>query len=673
MSDIMIPGITNSGFDTDGMLEDLMDAERVPLTRLEERVDAYEEERAAWAEIGRRITNLQEAAKLLYGFENPFNDRIATSSDERVLTATADREARRGVTSLRVIQVAQADRFVSRSLSEDFRVSSGRYGFRVGESEEYFNYSGGSLESFAEAINRRASDLVSAQVVRDTATTKVILIEALETGSENTLTFLEDARAFALEAGILEETIDQTIQTPIQASTVTGWTTSSTPPEVSIQSGTLTVAAGGEASVRFPSSISTDDALVLEMEVAVTNLYTGWTPPLEPPGPELPDTGSITLGDITIENMPSDVPLPEWTPPEPPVVTDDMQIFFLQSGQNAVPLPQSTDTDGFQVVTIPLSTYAATVSALDIRNGNSHREVSVRNIRIYDPRSRGDVAPLNALSTAQDAIVEMQGIRVVRPSNTIDDLVQDITLTLRRSSTDDVELTVEADKEAITDALISFVFYYNELVRQVNILTRSEQTIVDEITSFSDEERQDALDALGLLQGDLTLNSLKSRLQTIMMNPYQTSAGSALALLAQLGISSNASGPGGGFDASRLRGYLEMNPRVIDQILESELVAAKELFGSDTDGDQVIDSGVAYEVERLARGYVQLGGIVANRTGTIDTSIAQTQERIERENERLDRVEAQYRSDFAQMEAAMSSLEDNRQTFENLANQTSGQ
>ena len=44
VSDIMIPGITNSGFDTDGMLEDLMEAERVPLTRLEERVDAYEEE-----------------------------------------------------------------------------------------------------------------------------------------------------------------------------------------------------------------------------------------------------------------------------------------------------------------------------------------------------------------------------------------------------------------------------------------------------------------------------------------------------------------------------------------------------------------------------------------------------------------------------------------------------
>ena len=48
MSDIMIPGITNSGFDTDGMIEQIMEAERIPVTRMEEQIDVYEEEKAAW-------------------------------------------------------------------------------------------------------------------------------------------------------------------------------------------------------------------------------------------------------------------------------------------------------------------------------------------------------------------------------------------------------------------------------------------------------------------------------------------------------------------------------------------------------------------------------------------------------------------------------------------------
>jgi len=143
VSDIMIPGITSTGFDTDGMIEQIMEAERIPVTRMEEQIDLYEEEKAAWQEIGRRVSNLREASRLLFGFENPFNDRIASTTDDTVITATADRNALEGETDVKVIQLAEADRFLSRSLPEDFDVAPGRYGFRVGDQEEYFNFSGG--------------------------------------------------------------------------------------------------------------------------------------------------------------------------------------------------------------------------------------------------------------------------------------------------------------------------------------------------------------------------------------------------------------------------------------------------------------------------------------------------------------------------------------------------
>jgi flagellar hook-associated protein 2 len=154
------------------------------------------------------------------------------------------------------------------------------------------------------------------------------------------------------------------------------------------------------------------------------------------------------------------------------------------------------------------------------------------------------------------------------------------------------------------------------------------------------------------------------------MNPYETDAGSELVLLAQLGISTNESGPGSGFDASRLRGYLEMNPADIEAALFSHFNAVRQLFGNDTNGDRATDSGVAYELDRNLRPYVQVGGLIATRTGNISQSIASIEDRIERENERLERVEAQYRADFAEMEAALQQMQDNQQTLQNLQNQT---
>lgn len=669
MSDIVIPGISNSGFDTDGMVEDIMEAERAPVTRMEERVDTYEEERAAWQEIGRRVSNLQDASRLLFGFENPFNDRVASSADESVLVATAERNAPEGTTRVSVKQLAEADRFISRNLASDFQVAAGRYGFRVGENEEYFTFSGGTLESFAQAVNQRAGDVVGARVVRNTATSKIILIEAKQTGSENQLSFLEDARAFALEAGVLEEVRDQVVQAPIQASTVSGTTSGATR---SIQAGTLTVAPEGQAVVRMPSPIDSRESLVMELEVSVRNLYEEWTAPDPPPGPQIPDPGEVTLGDVTVENAPSSVPLPGWTPPEPPVVREDPRILFLRSGGTTVALPELDDTEGFETIRVPLAEIGATVEALEVRNNNTHREIAVRNISVFDPRSRGDVAPVNPVATARDAIVELEGIEVVRPTNSIDDLVDGVTLNLRGTSSRPVEVSVEPDRESVTDSLIQFVFYYNELIREINILTRTEQAIVDELTNFSDDEREDALERLGLLQGDLSLNSLKSRLQNIMMNPYPTSAGSQMTLLAQMGISTNESGPGGGFDAGRMRGYMEMNPQDVDAALQTLFLSVRQLFGSDTDGDRSIDTGVAFEIDRNLRPYVQVGGLIPARTGNIDRSIASTRERIEREEERLVRVREQYEAEFAQMEAAMQRMQEQQQTLNNLSSSGGG-
>ena len=145
------------------------------------------------------------------------------------------------------------------------------------------------------------------------------------------------------------------------------------------------------------------------------------------------------------------------------------------------------------------------------------------------------------------------------------------------------------------------------------------------------------------------------------------SAGSSWLCVQSNGPSS--SGPGGGFDTSRLRGYLEINEKDLDSVLVTRITAVKELFGSDTDFDQVVDSGVGFEIDQLSRPYVQIGGIVATRTGTIDSTISRTETRVEREEDRLVDRESELRMDFGRMEGALNTMRESQQTLENLQNQ----
>ena len=60
------------------------------------------------------------------------------------------------------------------------------------------------LRAFADAVNARGADLLSASVVNDTKTTQVLLIEGKLTGSTNRLSFLDKAADLAVKAGMLQ-------------------------------------------------------------------------------------------------------------------------------------------------------------------------------------------------------------------------------------------------------------------------------------------------------------------------------------------------------------------------------------------------------------------------------------------------------------------------------------
>ncbi|MDR1933278.1 MAG: flagellar filament capping protein FliD [Spirochaetales bacterium] len=669
MADFSIPGV-NSRYKTDDLIKGLVEAEKVPLKRMEDSVSAYKTQAGTWRELNQGLGRLREASRALFGFQTPFGERTAISADESVLTATATREAEEGKIELLVKRIAGSDKFLSKSLSLDYSVPEGKYGFRVGEQEVHFNFRGGKLSSFIQTLNSRAGGILSAQAVRDTPSSQMFMIEALKTGSGNPLSFLDDAFAFAQDSGIIEKDIPGYRRITLDQASVLPWTK----PESAaiLQDDTLKLTPGKESSIPF-EPLRVADNTVLELEVKVTSLKGDIPPPpAPPPGPSIPSAPAVSLQDITIESESSQVILPEWKAPEGPKIVDDFIMMFAAMDGGPTPLAPLSDTGDFVKLTIPLKNYGNEISALYFRNNNTHRDLEVKNIRVYDPSAQGDFRPANPVSSAQDARILMNGIPIERPANTITDLLPGVTINLAGPGPKPVELSIEPDREKIKDALIQFVGFYNQIVANINILTRRDENIIQELTYFSPDEQEAARERLGLFNGDVTLLQMRGTFQNIMMSPYPTSAGEEFALLAQAGISTNSRQGGGGYDVTKLRGYLEIDENQLDESLKTNMKAVQDLFGSDTNGDLIHDSGAAVAMDNYIRPMVQSGGIIPLKLNTIDSQISQTNRRIENYNQYLENFEKNLKRKYGAMEGALGNLEKSSQSIENFNRNGSG-
>lgn len=100
----------------------------------------------------------------------------------------------------------------------------------------------------------------------------------------------------------------------------------------------------------------------------------------------------------------------------------------------------------------------------------------------------------NHLKKAQNAEFTMDGIKMVRPSNTITDIAVGLTLTLNK--TGEVNFEVQQDTEAVTKAMEDLVNAYNDLVANLNAST-----------DFNSETGMK-----GTLQGVSEVNSIRSTL-----------------------------------------------------------------------------------------------------------------------------------------------------------------
>lgn len=686
---LSIPGVSDK-YKTNDLVKVLIEEARLPLTKEEEKLEEYKSQQNAWRDVNQKMSTLRDTVKSLYSFENPFSNKLASSSDEDCITVTAGREASFDTFKLDVVKTASCDRFLSSKIDSNKKVKEGLYTFQVGEKTIEMNWKGGKLSDFVSAINRRGNDTIKASLINISPNEKNLIIESLKTGKENKLIFKNEALNFAKEiemispakseANTMQITIDK-IKNPENTtnSNSTGLPNLSSK-SIKIEKNQIIIPPRGGFEIDIPRSQDENaqekfefdfyDSKVQDITVKLNESFSE---------PQISSSGEIFFKGITVTNNLSETTLPKKieTPKEPvnPVEIPNQDIFYIKNKDGTEEKLSSTyftkdEETGKTKVSFSLEDFP-NAKSLVVKNSNTGKEISLSNPQIYDVSKSLGFVPNNPISQADDAKIKYQGITISRPSNDIDDVIPHITLHLHDKTEKAATIKIEPDTESAKDAIITFVGKYNQALAEMTILStdKSKPEVVAELDYLTDDEKESYYEKLGMFQGEFVLTNGKSSLQRICASPYKYMEDSKINLLSDIGISTNVSKGNSGYNAGKLRGYLEIDEKKLDEALSNNLITIKNLFGYDSDNDLIIDTGVAFKLDQQLTSWVRSGGVISNKTNILESNIKNTNKQITRLQTQIENKEAEIRRKYSNMEGSLNSLENQQNTLHNFSNQ----
>lgn len=181
-------------------------------------------------------------------------------------------------------------------------------------------------------------------------------------------------------------------------------------------------------------------------------------------------------------------------------------------------------------------------------------------------------------ASSLDANFTLDGIPIVRGTNSISDVLTGVTLNLlavQQPTDNPLTLTVEADTTSIQNSIQSFINAYNAVITTLsNDITTNTQTLVR-----------------GPLAGDITFMSLQRSLQSIAMSSVSTVQSGSPNMLSSIGITINKDGTLTISSSSTLTSALNANLKGVSDLLSSS-------------------GGIMTQIYNLVNTYSTAGGIV---------------------------------------------------------------
>ncbi|HID69214.1 MAG TPA: flagellar hook-associated protein 2 [Desulfobacterales bacterium] len=278
--------------------------------------------------------------------------------------------------------------------------------------------------------------------------------------------------------------------------------------------------------------------------------------------------------------------------------------------------------------------------------------------------------------TAQQAVVFIDGIKVVSDSNTIDKAINGITLNLNEVSKtsyagtaeDGVDpwewadppvyisnqMRVEPDTDALKEKLTTFITTYNKAMNWIN--SGYDEFGGASTTTGEDGEEEELLGSV--LRGDASINRVKRGLQSLLTNVVDTNGG--FSILSQIGIT------------TQMDGTLRQDNVKMDAALADNYDDVANLLSGKDDVDGVMKKFNYYLLDITSTS----SGLYANKKHSYDQTIERLDDNISQMEPRMAKKELLLRAQFSAMEQLVSGLNSQgdflTQQMDMLSNMVSG-
>ncbi len=554
---------TGTNIDVNGLVSQLMSIEQKPLTALNNKEASYQSKISAFGQVKSAFSAFQTALQGLSS-SSKFQANSATSSDTSVFTASALGSASVGSHSISVTNLAQNQRLAAAGIASTttaigngtltfdfgtisggtFNATTGKYGATaltnatvangtvaataataIGPAQTSFTpdaTSSGTIPAGTLTINGVSVGAITLFGV-DSATNIAAAFDAAYVasgGAAGTFT--------ATPGGPVTKAAGATVTFGISGTAADAATATTNQSTLIFQTGLSTAQLGTQAHSNATVTVASTSGLTVGDAISGGGFPAGTTIASITDATHFLTTAPGTNGTGVTINATTASSVTTFTPNTTgsKTVTIDATNNSLQGIRDAINAAQIGVTAS--IVNDGSSTPYRLVLNSDALGANNSMKISVAGDAALSSLLGNDPAGTQNMSeivTAKNAALVVDGVSVSKASNSINDVVQGVTLTLLKPTTSPATLTVARDTATVQTSVEGFVKAYNDLNK-----------VITDLTAYNPTTKKAAA-----LQGDSAVRSLKSQIDGMLSAAVSTSAGS-LTTLSQIGVGKQTNG-----------------------------------------------------------------------------------------------------------------------------------
>lgn len=255
-----------------------------------------------------------------------------------------------------------------------------------------------------------------------------------------------------------------------------------------------------------------------------------------------------------------------------------------------------------------------------------------------------DDGSMNTTKEAKNAIITVNDIEIERASNSISDAIDGVTLNLTKITNDPITLSVGNDTTSLKTMITDFINAYNSVISKM-----SQYTSYDSASGSS-----------GLLNGDSSVNTVKSTLAQAMQSKF---SGGAYSYLFDIGISIDK------------YGQYQIDETKLDAAFEANSTDVLNLFTKGLDNVSATpDESTGIFVSMKNAINTLTGGtsnVFTSKASTFDSQIKTYNNLISKQETYIEKRKKTLEAQFATLETTMNSLNNTSSMLTQISNSMS--